>query len=324
MRKIYATLLAAFVTIAALAQQDAMYSMYMFNGLFLNPAYAGSHEVISATAIYRHQWAGFDGAPRTFNASIHAPFKRDQYALGATIMNDRLGLTNMFSITPAFSYRIKVRKSRICLGVQAGFTYYQQRNSDAVLPDGFTSDQIFSVNQNLPLFNVGFGIYVYGKRYFIGVSVPHLIPNSLNGPFSLAKAGEQVAKQYNHYLLTAGYVFGKDGAIVKVKPTFLMKYVQGDRRNLPQFDFILKLFFIDRMWVGAGWRLGGDYQRWRGESIIGMIEAKVTPQLRIGYAYDATLSRTNPYHGGTHEIMVGYDFSYNRKRFVTPRYVKYF
>jgi len=324
MRKIYATLLAAMISVGVFAQQDAIYSMYMFNGLFLNPAYAGSHEVISTVAIYRHQWAGFDGAPRTFNASIHAPFKRDQYALGATIMNDRLGLTNMFSITPSFSYRIKVKKSRICLGVQAGFTYYEQRNSDARPPDQFTSDPIFSVNQNMPLFNVGFGIYVYGKRYFIGASVPHLIPNSLNGRFSLAAAGEQVAKQYNHYLLTAGYLFGKDGAIVKVKPTFLMKYVQGNRRNLPQFDFNLNLLFIDRLWVGAGWRLGGDYQRWRGESIIGMIEAKVTPQLRIGYAYDATLSRTNPYQSGTHEIMLGYDFSYNKKRFVTPRYVKYF
>ncbi|MDW8272863.1 MAG: type IX secretion system membrane protein PorP/SprF [Chitinophagales bacterium] len=319
-------LLASLITMLNLAnaQQDAMYSMYMFNGLFLNPAYAGSHEVISAMAIYRHQWAGFDGAPRTFNASIHAPFKRDQYALGATIMNDRLGLTNMFSVIPAFSYRIKVRKSRICLGIQTGFTYYQQRNSDAILPDGLDVDQVFSVNQNLPLFNVGFGIYIYGKRYFIGASVPHLIPNSLREEFNLVKAGEKVARQYNHYLLTAGYIFGKDGNIVKVKPTFLMKYVQGDRRNLPQFDFNLNFLFIERLWIGGGWRLGGDYDRWRGESAIAMLEAKITPQLRVGYAYDITLNRTNPYQGGTHEIMLGYDFSYNRKRFVTPRYVKYF
>jgi type IX secretion system PorP/SprF family membrane protein len=325
MRKLYTTLLASLLLVSGLrAQQDATYSMYMFNGLFLNPAYAGSHEVISTTAIYRHQWAGFDGAPRTANISVHAPFKRDQYALGVTVTNDRLGLTNMFSVTPAFSYRIKVRKSRICLGVQAGFTYYQQRNTQAILPDNITPDQLFSVNNNLPLFNVGFGIYVYGKKYFIGASVPHLIPNSLNGKYSLVAAGDQVAKQYNHFLLTAGYVFGKDAAIVKVKPTFLMKYVTGDRRNLPQFDFNLNFLFVDRLWVGAGWRLGGDYQNWKGESVIAMVEAKITPQLRVGYAYDATLSKLNPYQSGTHEIMLGYDFWYDKKRFVTPRYVKYF
>ena len=64
------------------AQQDPQYSMYMFNGLYLNPAYAGSHEVISISAIYRHQWAGFEGAPRSASIGVHTPLLKNKHAHG--------------------------------------------------------------------------------------------------------------------------------------------------------------------------------------------------------------------------------------------------
>jgi len=98
---------------AARAQQDPAYSMYVFNGLFINPAYAGSHEVVSLMGIYRQQWVGLDGAPSTGNISVHTPLRREQYALGAIISNDKIGLGNTFSFTPSFAYRIKLKESRL-------------------------------------------------------------------------------------------------------------------------------------------------------------------------------------------------------------------
>jgi type IX secretion system PorP/SprF family membrane protein len=331
---IFSLFLTTGILLSATAQQDAEYNMYMFNGLYLNPAYAGSHDVISTTAIYRHQWAGIDGAPRTVNASVHSPLRREQYNLGLTISNDRLGLTNMFSATGAFAYRIRLKgENKVAIGIQAGFTYYQARNSEAITNDvnnGSVYDPAFSVNHNLWLPNIGAGIYFSGKRYNIGFSVPHLLPSSLNNKWKI-ETSDAVAKQYNHYLLTAGYLFGKDAAIVKVKPSFLMKYQQGLRFNIPDFDFNLNLLFIDRIWVGAGVRTGGNgfddkgvQKKFNVEGVIGMIEAKVTPQLRVGYAYHYSLTALRSYEKGTHEIMLGYDFWYNKKRFVTPRYVKYF
>lgn len=311
------------------AQQDAMYSMYMFNGLFLNPAYAGSHEVISLVGIYRHQWAGFDGAPRTANISVHSPFKQDQYALGATMMYDKLGLTNNFTFTPAFSYRLKIKKSRLCFGAQASFTYYGQSLSTANL--GSAGDNAFSINENLFLPNFGFGVYAYGARYWVGFSVPHLLPNSLSNQFKVVKANDQLAKQYNHFILTAGGVIGKDPSIVKFKPSIMMRYVKGQPSNIPDMDFSLSLLFIERVWVGLTYRSGGNAYTKNGkemkfgpQAIIPMVEFMATPQLKIGYAYDYEFSRLKTVQSGTHEIMVGYDFWYNKKRFVTPRYVKYF
>ena len=338
---IFSILLAAGFSYAANAQQDAMYNMYLFNGLYLNPAYAGSNEVVNLTGIYRHQWAGLDGAPRTFNASVDAPLRKDQYALGLTISNDRLGLTNMFSANGAFAYRIRIKGDNIiALGVQAGITYYQQRNTEAITvdPSTLTSnyDPAFSVNQNLWLPNVGAGVYAYGKKYFVGFSVPHVLPSSLDRNWKLG-AGSSVAHQYSQFLLTAGYVFGKDVSIVKFRPSFLMKYQQGLRYNVPDFDFNAGLLFIDRIWVIAGVQTGGEANRIIGgvydpktakkfnlEGIIGMIQAKITPQISAGYAYHYSFSSLHTYETGTHEIMLGYQFSYNKKRFVTPRFVKYF
>ena len=326
---IFSLLLAAGFSYAADAQQDATYNMYMFNGLYINPAYAGSQEALNVMGIFRNQWSGLDGAPRTVNASVDAPLRRDQYALGLTIMNDRLGLTNDFSMTEAFAYRIKIKADNvIALGMQAGVTYYQQRNTEATLSDAGVYDPTFAVNQSLWLPNIGAGIYAYGKRYFAGFSVPHLVPFSLDDKWQVA-TGSAVAHQYNQFLLTAGYVFGKDASIVKFRPSFLMKFQKGPNYNMPDFSFNAGLLFIDRIWLILGVNTGsttasGQPQAFGASGLVGIIQAKLTPQLSIGYSYEYSLSQISTYETGTHEIMLSYLFWYNKKRFVTPRYVKYF
>lgn len=324
MKKIF---LAALVTVSALtglkAQQDPEYSMYMFNGLFLNPAYAGSQEVVSVMGIYRHQWAGLEGAPKTANISVHSPLRRDQYALGMTISNDRLGLSNSFNVTPSFAYRLRFKNDiRLSFGVQASFAYFYQNNglADLTSPIG---DNAFALNQKLFVPNFGFGVYAYGKRWFVGASAPHLLPSTLRDKTGVSKYDQSIARLYNHYLFTAGYLFGKEASIVKFRPTILMKWQKGLIKNVPQFDVNLALLFIDRIWLGAGYRTAGD-AKYFGQSVIVFAAFKCTPQLQIGYAYDAELTRLRKFTSGTHEIMVGYDFWFNKKRFVTPRYVKYF
>lgn len=309
------------------AQQDAAYSMYMFNGLFLNPAYAGSSEAISVMAIYRHQWAGLEGAPKTVNASVHTPFRRDQYAIGLTLTNDRLGLTNQFSVTPAFAYRLRLKgDNRLAFGVQASFAYYYQNNNGAILSSGLP-DNAFATNTNLFVPNIGAGVYAYGKRYFVGFSVPHLLPAKLRDKVGVSGYNADIARVYNHYLFTAGYVFGKEASIVKVRPSVLLKWQKGLPKNIPLFDINLALLFVDRLWFGVGYRTSGDGQgstNYAGQSAIVFAQFKITPQLQLGYAYDAEISALRKFNTGTHEIMLGYDFYYNKKRFVTPRYVKYF
>ena len=332
---IFSFLLLAGVSSCIYAQQDATYNMYLFNPLYLNPAAAGSQEVVNLVGVFRDQWEGLDGAPRTANISVDAPLRREQYALGLTISEDRLGLTNSFSTTAAFAYRIRIKRDNvISLGIQGGFTNYQLRNTQANLEvSKSVFDQVFSVNQNLWLPQVGAGIYAYGKRYFVGFSVPHLIPYSLNHQGKLATSSA-VAHQYNQYLFTAGYVFGKDASIVKVRPSFLMTNQTGLIANIPDFDFNLGLLFIDRIWLIGGITTGSEannilntdlkLKKFDVEGAIIMVQGKITPQLSVGYGFHYSITPLRTYENGTHEIMVGYQFWYDKKRFVTPRYVKYF
>jgi type IX secretion system PorP/SprF family membrane protein len=272
-------------------------------------------------AIYRAQWVGLEGAPNTANISIHSPLRQDQYALGLVLSDDHLGLSNTFNVTPSFAYRLRLPgQNRLSFGVQASFAYYHQDNGSAVTNNG--SDPAFQSNQNLFVPNVGFGIYAYGKRYYIGISAPHLLPSSLRGSTGVIP-NEDIAKLYNQYIFTAGYVIGKDPAIVKFRPTILVKWQQGMPKGIPQIDLSPALLFVDRLWLGLTYRTGGDVS-YVGQAIIIFAQFKVTPQLQIGYAYDAEMTSLRHYTSGSHEIMLGYDFWYDKKRFVTPRYIKYF
>ena len=319
---IFSALMVAAAFTSLQAQQDPSYSMYMFNGLFLNPAYAGSREVLNVMGIVRDQWVGIDGAPKTANISVNSPLRRDQYALGLVISDDKIGLSNTLNFSPSFAYRLRIKQSRLCFGVSASFAYYNQNNTNAELVQT-GADAAYAGNQNLFVPNFGFGIYAYGKRYFVGLSAPHLLPSSLKDKTTEVIGNTPDAKMYNAYVLTAGYVIGKDPAIVKFRPTILLKYQQGLPHNIPQIDISPALLFIDRLWLGVTYRTGGDYS-YIGQAIIPFLQVKVTPQLEIGYSYDAELTALKHYTSGTHELMIGYDFWYDKKRFVTPRYVKYF
>ena len=219
------------------AQQDAEYSMYMFNGQYINPAYTGSKEVMDITALYRHQWTSVEGAPKSVSLGIHTPFKRDQYAAGLSFTNDNIGLANLFSTYVSYAYRVKIgKKSKFSAGVQAGFTQYRANLTTADLPDPGLPDQTYSFDRNLFLPNFGFGIYFYGKNYYVGASVPHLINNSLNEKLHNAATNNDVARQYKHYLVTAGYVINVIKDKFKLKPSALMKFVQPSQLD---FDFNL-------------------------------------------------------------------------------------
>lgn len=297
------------------AQQDAQYSMYRFNGLYINPAYAGSHEVLNAMAIYRHQWAKMPGAPQSASVAVHSPLKNDKIGLGLIYNYDRIGVTKTNSINADFAYRLpigKKKKIRLCFGISAGVTNYRTDMDNVATAD--PNDPNFvgnSVNRWLP--NVGFGIYAYSDRFFAGISVPHILANKLDSKNSFFETSTTVARQYHHLLVTGGYVFNI-GKKVKFMPSVLLKYVPV---HAPiTFDFNATFIFIDRIWIGAGYRLNDSYSF--------MLAANITHQLRIGYAYDLGVSSLNQYSKGSHEVMASFDFDFVHRKIVSPRQVKYF
>jgi len=292
------------------AQQDAMYSMYMFNGLAVNPAYAGSRERPAITALYRHQWTGLEGAPRTAVLSGHAPLLNDKMGLGMTLSSDNLSIFNTITLMGSYAYRIRVGKTgRLSLGVNVEVNNFRAKWQDLSLTDEY--DQAFlSARKSVISPNFGAGIYYYSDRFYAGFAVPHLLNMSLTEHFK-AEGTDMVARQWKHYFYTMGAVFNF-GENVKFKPSLLFKHV----KNAPfQADINAAFLFKEALWVGASYRTG--------DALVFMTEYNFSKGIRIGYAYDYTLSQLRNYSSGTHEIMVGYEFM-KKDTYLSPRRMSYF
>lgn len=326
MKKLLLTIVLIVPGLVALAQQDPHFTMYMFNQQMINPAYAGARNALSLNGLYRKQWVSMDGAPETFNVGVHTPgdvnadFSRA--AFGGLIFNDRIGVTNQTGVYFQYAYRVPFdeKGSRfLSMGLQAGFITYTANFSRLNPRDGFPQDG--SINQDITnrfLPNVGFGAYLMDARYYLGFSIPHLLQNQYDRNAIINAATNDVARQLRHYFLMGGYVFDL-GTSVKMRPHIIAKYVYNPGKDITvpfDADFNLSLIYNDRFLVGASYRLQ--------DAFSAILEMQVTRNLRMGYAYDYTLSELNNYHNGTHEIMIGYDFSQAIKAFATPRFIRYF
>lgn len=289
------------------AQQDPMLSQYMFNGLFLNPAYAGSHEYSTLTTLYRGQWVGFKGAPHTGIISYDAPLAKNTMGLGGIICFDHIGVSNKMDITANYSYHIKIgKKSKLALGLRAQLSYYWTAFEDLVYWD--EQDPIYQNNINTFMPNFGAGAYFYMPRFYAGFSVPTVL--SFNPAENLSANMANVQRQERHYLLTAGYAFRLSPKF-DLKPSFLMKL----NANAPvEFDINLHLLYNNLLWIGASYRTM--------DGIVAMVEVNATKNLRIGYAFDYPVQTTmRNYQYGSHEIMLSYDFGKKDNLKVrSPRY----
>src|SRR5688572_6528311 len=115
----------------ACAQQNPLFTQYMFNGLVINPAYSGSHESMTTTFAVRSQWTGLKGAPQTQVASAHSPLKFSRSAAGAVFVHDKVSVVNQYMAYGTYAYRIPVSKTgKLSVGGQAGVTFYQANLSE--------------------------------------------------------------------------------------------------------------------------------------------------------------------------------------------------
>ena len=289
----------------ASAQQDPMYTQYMNNILSVNPAYAGSGDVLSLMVMSRNQWVSFDGAPVTQSFVMSTPITKYHMGLGFSLLSDQLGVISQTGAYVDYSYSIDFDRGRyLSFGLKAGVNFYEAGLTDLQTVD--PNDPIFAndVTRNF-LPNVGVGVYYHSDRFFSGLSIPKMIQNKINSDdFS----SEFVSKEEIHLFFMTGYVFDLN-RILKFKPYLLVKYVH----NTPiSVDLTAQFLFYERLWLGAMYRVG--------DAVGGMLQMQITNQLKIGYAYDITASDLGAYNNGTHEILVSYDFNFGRGKVRSPRY----
>jgi type IX secretion system PorP/SprF family membrane protein len=299
-----------FVVNKGMAQFDYMFTQYMFNEMFINPAYAGSKEAMSATLLHRQQWVNFPGRPVTTSFSLHGPLMNNKMGLGMSIMNERIGVLNHNLAYLSYAYRIKTgEKSTLAFGLMGGIHNQVNKFSELKISNDGTTDSQFSGSASTIAPNFGTGIFFNTKTFYTGLSVPRMIDDKVkfetNGAVSLST---QIDPANFHYYLTIGNIFtlSKD---LKLKGQAMVKAVQ----NAPlQFDVNTNFLIKDLVWAGASYRNGSAVS-----VILGM---QVNTQFLVSYAYDYNLNAIQKYSQGSHEIMLNYLFSYKGKKVVTPRY----
>jgi len=291
------------------AQQVPMYTHYMYNTLVVNPGYAGSRDALTVTALHRSQWVGFDGAPTTQTLTLHAPLTNQHIGLGFAVMNDKLGPVNNTSFVADFAYRIQLsEKSKLAFGVSAGANLFQANLNTLQLDQ--QNDPVFLTNINNRVTpNVGFGLYYSRERFYAGVSTPDLIQNTYSQKV-MPDGNSLIAKEQRHYFFIAGSMI-KLGENLAFKPTMLVKVIP----SAPiEGDFTASFVIMNRLLLGAMVRTG--------DALGGLIGIDITEQLHVGYSYDWSYGlRTFKYNGGSHEIILRYDFlCIGKKQIHSPRY----
>jgi len=300
-------LIIAFVALLAysstsFAQQDPQYTQYMYNQAVINPAYAGSKDNLSIVGLYRNQWTGFDGAPKTITLSGHSPVG-ERTGLGLSVISDQHGPVKENNIYADFSYSFNVGEStKLALGIKGGVTLH-----DIALNSGTTTavpgDPLFASDVSSATPNAGIGAFFYSDKYYVGLSMPNMLKS-----VHLDENGKKYGSEIQHYFLTAGYVFQITDN-TKFKPSFLVK----SSFDAPiSFDVNANFLFFDKFEIGASYR--------NEDSVSGLVGFAFSENIRIGYAYDYVLTDISEAAPASHEVFLQFDLNFPKKVSRSPRF----
>ena len=292
----------------SLAQQEAMYTHYMFNTQGVNPAFAGSRPSFSVTTLHRSQWSVIPGHPVTQTLAMQTPMKRENMGLGLSIYNDRLGPERTTSLFGDYAYTIRVNEmSTLSMGVKAGISMHTIDYNELYTeqPD----DPLMKNRENsLWLPNVGFGLYYRHEMFFTGFSIPHMMQENFLSNSVIG--GAKFALKQRHYYFIAGTAFDLSEDVTLV-PTSYLKVTRGAPMEL---DLTTNFYFYERFMLGA---------MFRTRDAIGVLAGlRITDQWMLGYSYDWSIMNHIPNNNfGSHEIVLRYDFILNETHRVTsPRH----
>ena len=320
-----------FCGLLATAQQRPHYTQYILNNYILNPALSGIENYTDVKISTRDQWVGLNGAPKTTYFSIQAPIGKGDYrtsstsfqvpgqnprgkyywenytaaephhGIGLTLVNDRSGSFNRFTANATYAYHLGLSPTtNLAAGFSAGITNISiDKSKQDFTGNGDPYDPATGaslsgeINRIRP--DLGVGLWLYSRNYFIGLSAQQIIPQKL--AFADDAAFLTKGRLIPHVFLTAGYRFllGEDFNAI---PSVMLKYVSGSSKNNFQPEMNLKVQYRDLVWLGGSYRYQDGY--------AGMLGLNVSNTFNIGYAYDITTTALNTVSHGTHELMVGF------------------
>ncbi len=285
------------------AQQDPQFTQYMYNTSNVNPAYAGSRGVLSVFGMYRTQWVGLDGAPKTANVSVSAPLGESGLGLGVHFTNDRLGAMDENNISVDLSYAVDLNIDyKLAFGLKGTANLLDVDYTKLHIHN--TTDPVSQENINNKFSpNLGAGVYLYSDKSYLGFSIPNFLTTDRYDDNDV-----RTMRQKAHYYLMGGYVFDLSENL-KFKPAFLAKAVEGAPL---QVDLTANFLIVEKF------TLGGAY-RWDA-SVSALAGFQINDNLFIGYAYDAETTKLARYNSGSHEIFLRFELFKRNTKINAPRF----
>lgn len=303
MKKTITYLILLFFPAFVSGQLHHLSNQYIFNGLAINPAYAGSEDALSTTLMYRNQWAGFEGAPKTLTAAIHAPLGKERIGIGLLVVNDQIGINSETSILGNYAYMIEMGEGKLSFGVALGISLLDIEWDQ--LDAGDINDmELIGEIEKLANPNFGAGLYYHTKQFYFGLSVPFFLSYSYNSTSKKIELQNDF-DEYNYHITSGVRV--RLNPHTEVFPSILIKY---HSENAFQLDINTQFIFYERLWAGFTYR--------SEDAFAAITQLAITNQFRLAYSYDFNVGKTRQYYNGSHEIMLKYVLDF-KSRVVSPK-----
>ena len=293
----------------ASAQQLPLFSQYMLNDYFQNPAVAGSRQYFDAVSANRLQWIGITDAPRTYALSLQGPLKGLNMGVGGYLFSDIAGPTRRIGFSGSYAYHIKIQeKIKLSLALSAGVMQFAVDASKFTLDN--SGDYVFANGyQSKTVPDLGASFYLYGMpkdngtgNWWFGGYVPQIFPAKLK----LFETPTPTGTLATHFYMTGGYkLFLTDE--FAAEPSLLLKVVAPVS---PQVDLGARIFYKNKIWIGATYRTK--------DAMSAMVGYTYKENLTLGYSYDITTTNLKNYSNGTHELMIGLRFKAPQPPAATP------
>lgn len=272
-----------------LGQQQFIFTNYLLNQYYYNPALPGTQDVHYANFGYRNQWVGFDESPSTINANFYGSVKNQmKHGYGISVVSDKAGLINNNNIQLNYAYQLNLTDSlRLGFGIRPGFQQYNINLYDARLAD--TGDDVLEGDViSLSAIDMDAGLHLYHYKFFVTLAARQLFANKL----TFTKYNHALAR---HFTLIAGYNFISKKKKLVFQPSILLQYVKPAD---PQLTLMTKLTYDKKYWMGLFARTQDAFG-----AIVGV---NLWKRWSFGYGFDYSVGQVRGYNGGSHEICISF------------------
>jgi type IX secretion system PorP/SprF family membrane protein len=306
-------LLLSGATVMVSAQQDAQFSQYMFNNIYITPAAAGIDGVTRLTALHRSQWLGYEssfgggGAPTSQLLTFSTPIHKLKSGFGAYVLHDQLGPLNNLEIQTMYAYHLGIKDSKLSIGIKVG-AYSQTVDGGEYEPIEQGDPVIIDGKETQIRPDIGMGVMYRSEKYYAGFGINHLTKATFDFGINEARGALE-----NHLNFVGGYYYDVNFDL-QINPTILVK------TDFNEFSFDLGVIATLRntMWGGLSFRQSEAANLLLGYSFL------KDKSLKLGYAIDVVVKDRQAKENFSHEMMLTYELPVSsgggKKVVRTPRY----